>query len=260
MTGTVYSKIVIEPGTYQESGNANVVRPALTGLRITSTGPAANTVINASNNANGIRIEASGASVTGLTVKNASLEGILAEPPRSSWPSGPSAAPANISHVTIAGNVVTGNDRAYNPKLPPTAACPRSLTDADDCGEGIHLLGVSSSTVAGNDVSHNVGGILASDGGFSIAVGPAAHNLIAGNHISDNRYDCGVTLPGHDPFAVATSGPDAGKPQPDVAGVYDNEVIGNDSTGNGGAGMLDAAPYPGDRRIRQYLRRQHGER
>ena len=33
----------------------------------------------------------------------------------------------------------------------------------------------------GNNVSHNVGGILLSDGGFGISVGPAAHNLIAFN-------------------------------------------------------------------------------
>jgi hypothetical protein len=237
--------IVIDPGTYRESANANVVTPNLTGLRITSTGRAASTVIDATGNANGIRIEASDVSVTGLTVENAKLEGILAEPPQSSWPKEPTSAPANISHVTIAGNVVTGNDRAYDPSLPPTSACPSSLTDADDCGEGIHLLGVSWSKVIGNQVSHNVGGILVSDGGFGIAVGPAAHNLIAYNHSFDNPYDCGITLPGHDSFAVATTGKDAGKPQPGVAGVYDNLVVGNDTTGNGGAGLLDAAPYPG---------------
>ena len=41
------------------------------------------------------------------------------------------------------------------------------------------------------------------------------------------------------------SGPNTGQPQPHVAGVYDNQVIGNVSTGNGGAGLLDATPYPG---------------
>ena len=78
--------IVIGPGTYPESDHANVVSPGLTGLRIRSTGPAARTVIDATGDANGILIEASGVSVTGLTVENASLEGILAEPPLSSWP------------------------------------------------------------------------------------------------------------------------------------------------------------------------------
>ena len=237
--------IIIAPGTYPESGSANVVKPGLKGLSIRSIGSAARTVIDATGNANGILIEASGVSVTGLTVKNANLEGILAEPPLSSWPKGPTSAPANISHVTITGNVVVHNDRAYDTSLPPDSACPSSLTDADDCGEGLHLLGVSWSKVIGNNVSHNVGGILVSDGGFGISVGPAAHNLIAFNHSSDNLFDCGITLPGHDPRAVATSGPDAGRPQPHLAGVYDNQVIGNISTGNGAAGLLDAAPYPG---------------
>lgn len=237
--------IVIGPGTYPESGNANVVNPGLSGLSIRSIRSAARTVIDATGNANGILIEASGVSVTGLTVENADLEGILAEPPLSSWPKGPASAPANISHVTITGNVVVHNDRAFNTSLPPDSACPSSLTDADDCGEGLHLLGVSWSKVIGNNVSHNVGGILVSDGGFGISVGPAAHNLIAFNHSSDNLFDCGITLPGHDPRAVATSGLNAGRPQPNLAGVYDNRVIGNISTGNGAAGLLDAAPYPG---------------
>lgn len=236
--------IVVFPGIYRESGNANVVKPRLTGLTIRSI-RSARTVIDATGNANGVRIEASGVSVTGLTVKNANLEGILAEPPLSSWPKGPTSAPANISHVTIAGNVVVHNDRAYNTSLPPDAACPSSLTDADDCGEAIHLLGVSWSKVIGNNVSHNVGGILVSDGGFGISVGPAAHNLIAFNHSTDNAFDCGVTLPGHDPRAVATTGPNAGKPQPNLAGVYDNLVLRNVSTRNGAAGLLDATPYPG---------------
>lgn len=237
--------ILIRPGTYPESGNANVVGPNLTGLRIRSTGSAARTVIDATGNANGILVQASGVSVAGLTVKNANLEGILAEPPLSTWPKGATAAPANISHLTIAGNVVVNNDRAYDFASPGDAACPSSLTDADDCGEGLHLLGVSWSKVTGNVVAHNVGGILVSDGGFGISVGPAAHNLVAYNRVSDNAFDCGITLPGHDARAVARTGPTAGQPQPSLAGVYDNQVVHNVSNGNGGAGLLDATPYPG---------------
>jgi hypothetical protein len=236
--------IVIFPGIYRESNNANVVKPRLTGLTIRSVSSAP-TVINATGNANGILIQASGVSVRGLTVKNANLEGILAEPPLSSWPKKPTSPPANISNVTIAGNVVVHNDKAYEINGPPMAECPSSLTDADDCGEGIHLLGVSWSKVIGNSVSHNVGGILMSDGGFGISVGPAAHNLIAFNHSFGNAFDCGITLPGHDPRAVATTGPNAGQPQPNLAGVYDNVVVHNVSNHNGAAGLLDAAPYPG---------------
>jgi hypothetical protein len=237
--------IIIFPGTYHESRNANVVTPRLKGLTIKSTKRADRTVIDASGNANGLLIEASGVSVIGLTVKNANLEGILAEPPQSSWPKKPTSAPANISHLTIARNVVVHNDRAYNTHLPPDAACPSSLTDADDCGEGLHLMGVSWSKVTGNNVNHNVGGILLSDGGFGISVGPAAHNLISRNQSTDNAFDCGITLPGHDPRAVATTGKNAGKPQPNLAGVYANTVVNNVASRNGAAGLLDAVPYPG---------------
>ena len=237
--------IVIRPGTYRESGNANVVPPRLKGLTIRSTGSAASTVINAKGNANGILIWASGVSVRGLTVKNAKLEGILAEPPPSTWPKAPTSPPVGISHVTIAGNVAVHNDKAYNTSLPPMAACPSSVTDADDCGEAIHFIAVSWSKVIGNRVANNVGGILVSDGGFGISVGPAAHNVIAFNRSIDNKFDCGITLPGHDPRAVATSGPNAGQPQPHLAGVFDNVIVGNVSNGNGAAGLLDATPYPG---------------
>jgi hypothetical protein len=240
-----YNTIVIFPGTYRESRNANVVTPSLKGLTITSSKSAAWTVIDATGNANGLLIEASGVSVSGLTVENANLEGILAEPPLSSWPKTATAAAANISHVTIARNVVVSNDKAYDTSLPPESACPSSLTDADDCGEAIHFLGVSWSTVTGNNVFDNVGGILVTDGGFGISVGPAAHNLISRNRSTDNAFDCGITLPGHDPRAVAMTGKNAGKPQPNLAGVYDNTVINNVASRNGAAGLLDATPYPG---------------
>jgi hypothetical protein len=243
--------IVIQPGTYAESGDDNVVPPTLTDLTITSDGSPNSTVIDAAGNNTGLLVEASGVTVRGLTVENANLEGILAEPPMSTWPTTSDPTPANITNLTITANTVIHNDQAYNTSLPPTAACPASPTDPDDCGEGIHLLGVSWSRVTGNDINHNVGGILVSDGGLGgpsglgIPVGPAAHNLIAGNISMDNTFDCGITLPGHDPLAVATTGADAGQPQPDIAGVYDNTIIGNVSTGNGGAGLLDAAPTPG---------------
>lgn len=215
-------------------------------------GAAGNTIIDATGSANGIVVEANRASVRGLTFENANLEGILVEPPPSTWPTSPTAPAANVWRVTIAYNVVTGNDKSYNST---THACPTSLTDFDDCGEGLHLLGASSSRVVGNDVSNNVGGVLVSDGGLppsftgptteATPVGPAAHNVIAYNVAMNNLYDCGFTLPGHDPYAVATTGPSAGMPQPKVAGVYDNLVKDNVSVGNGGAGFLDATPYPG---------------
>ena len=99
----------------------------------------------------------------------------------------------------------------------------------------------------------NVGGILVSDGALppsktttaGTPVGPATHNLIAYNVSADNTFDCGITLPSHDSLAVATSGPEAGRPQPKVADVFDNVISGNVVIGNGGADLLDAAPFPG---------------
>ena len=213
--------IVIRPGTYRESGNANVVPPRLKGLTIRSTGSAASTVINAKGNANGILIWASGVSVRGLTVKNANLEGILAEPRPSSWPKTPTSPPVGISHVTIAGNVAVHNDKAYNTSLPPMAACPSSVTDADDCGEAIHFIAVSWSKVIGNRVANNVGGILVSDGGFGISVGPAAHNVIVGN-VSNGNGAAGLL--------DATPYPGTGS--------YNNVFIGNSASGNGNSGFV----------------------
>ena len=250
------SRVLVGPGTYLESANpgggANVITPRLSGVTLTSNrawgASAANTVIDAAGEPNGVLDQANKSTVSGFTVEHAQLEGILVEPSPSSWPASPTASPANLSKVTIEDNVVERNDQAYDTTAPnPFAACPSSPTDSDDCGEGIHLLATTYSRVVGNKVANNVGGILLSDGGLPTAtggptsVGPAAHNLIAFNRSTDNAFDCGITLPSHDPRAVAPTG----QPQPAVAGVYDNLVVSNVSKRNGGAGLLDATPYPG---------------
>jgi hypothetical protein len=249
------SRVLVGPGTYPESANpgggANVITPGLSGVTLASNAAwgasAGNTVIDAAGEPNGIVDQANKTTVSGFTVQHAQLEGILVEPPPSSWPTSPAASPANVSKVTIEDNVVVHNDRAYDSSLPPFSACPTSPTDSDDCGEGIHLLAATYSHVVGNQVANNVGGILLSDGGLPTAtggptsVGPAAHNLIAFNASTDNAFDCGITLPSHDPRAVAATG----KPQRALAGVYDNLVLSNVSKHNGGAGLLDATPYPG---------------
>ena len=197
--------IVIGPGIYPESGSANVVKPGLTGLRIRSAGGRPH---GHRRHRQRQRHPHPGKRGVGHRAHREARQprGHPGRAPLSSWPQGPTSAPANISHLTIAGNAVVHNDRALQQEPPAQRACPSSLTDGDDCGEGIHLLGVSWSKVFRNLVSDNVGGILLSDGGFGISVGPAAHNVIAYNRSPDNAFDCGVTLPGHDPFAVATSG------------------------------------------------------
>ena len=58
--------------------------------------------------------------------------------------------------------------------------------------------------------------------------------------VTNNQSDCGITVPGHNPDALDANG----KPQPSVAGVYRNAIIGNIITNNGhlgeGAGVLFA--------------------
>jgi hypothetical protein len=246
------ARVLVGPGTYTESANpggqASLIGPGLTGLTLSGR----RAVIDATGEPNGIVDQANHTTISGFTVLNAQLEGILVEPAPSLWPSTPTAGAANLFGVTVEHNAVQHNDQAYDTTASnPFAACLSSPTDSDDCGEGIHLLATTYSRVIGNRVADNVGGILLSDGGLPTAtggptsIGPAAHNLIALNTSTGNAFDCGITLPSHDPRAVATAGADAGTPQPRLAGVYDNLVVGNVSKDNGGAGLLDATPYPG---------------
>jgi parallel beta-helix repeat protein len=117
---------------------------------------------------------------------------------------------------------------------------PFETNEDDDCGEGIHLMGVDNSTIAKNDVENNSGGILISD-----ETGPSFHNLITGNYVANNPYDCGITLASHGPA------PSTGAALP--FGVFNNTISQNTSTGNGllvpgaGAGIGIFAPFPGTR-------------
>ena len=68
---------------------------------------------------------------------------------------------------------------------------------------------------------------------------------MAGNVVTGNSTDCGITVPGHNPAALNAKG----QPQPSVAGVYDNVIRGNTVTNNGlkgeGAGVLFANAMAG---------------
>lgn len=180
-----------------------------------------NTIIDATGKANGINIDGHGnpglsdVVVAGFTVENANFPGILV---------------TNASSVTISGNEVTNNDKAL---VVSSAAdtCPglpsyfQSGEDMD-CGEGIMFSGVDHSTLAGNTVSGNSGGMLITDD-----TGATHDNLITGNTVQRNsQFDCGITLPSH-------SG----------AGVYHNTVSANESSFNGGPGVGIFAPGPGSK-------------
>ncbi len=161
-------------------------------------------------------------------MKGAIGEGILATG---------SLAGRSISDVRIEGNRVVGNNTGGIPPRPnsPYPQCSEFGQIPGDCGEGIHLMGVYDSKVAGNYVSGNEGGVLLTD-----EFGPTHDNLVEYNYITKNPFDCGVTVPGHNPNALDSSG----NRQPDVAGVYDNVMRHNRITDNGlqgeGAGVLFA--------------------
>ena len=143
----------------------------------------------------------------------------------------------NASDVTISGNhVLKNNLNLIISSDTCTGIPPFETSEGDDCGEGIHFLGVDHSIIANNLVEKNAGGILLSDD-----TGATHDNLVLGNTVQNNPYDCGITLASHTFFAP---GP------PTAAGVYHNTVSGNVSEHNGyqvpgaGAGVGLFAPAP----------------
>jgi hypothetical protein len=105
----------------------------------------------------------------------------------------------------------------------------------------LHLVAVTDSTVEGNYVAHNAGGILLTD-----EFGPTSGNVVRFNESMYNETDCGITLAGH----AAAVNPETGLPT-GKAGVFDNLIADNVSDDNGvlgqGAGILmgGGAPYAG---------------
>jgi len=207
--------IQVGAGTYKEV--VTITMP----LSLIGAG-SSSTIIDATGLANGIvvissgALNVSGAVISGFTVQNANFQGILLQ---------------NVSNVTVWNNQVLNNDKSLNIVA---GACPGIATifaqnEADDCGEGIHLTGVDHSVISNNVVQNNAGGILITDD-----TGPTHDNVISGNLVSNNPYDCGITLAAHG-----------------TTGVYHNTISGNQSLNNGlklpgaGAGVGLFAPGPG---------------
>jgi parallel beta-helix repeat protein len=165
-----------------------------------------------------------GVVVQGFEVQNAKYEGIVV---------------VNASGITLIDNHVHNNDQALNVSA---GTCPGINTTVEtneqaDCGEGIHLIGASSSTVMRNLVEDNSGGILISD-----EVAPSNGNQIVGNTVRNNGYACGITMASHhSPYF----NPDF---EGDNFGVSGNSVSFNESYNNGtikpnsGAGVGIFAP------------------
>jgi Right handed beta helix region len=166
---------------------------------------------------------ADGALVKGFVAEHATFEGILA---------------MKTARVTIENNTVRNNNLGVKAAKPTGECAPVGLIPGD-CGEGLHLMSVTHSVVSGNAVTANLGGILLTD-----ELGPTAHNLISKNRVTNNQFDCGITVAGHNPNAFA-----AGKPQPSKGGIYGNTISANVANGNGtkgeGGGILLAGAAPG---------------
>jgi parallel beta-helix repeat protein len=121
--------------------------------------------------------------VSGFKVQNANFEGILV---------------TNASGVTISGNQVLKNNVNLDVNAGVCTGIPPFETNEDfDCGEGIHLSGVDHSIVADNVIENNSGGILLSDD-----TGATHDNLIMGNTVRNNPFDCGITLASHTLFGA----------------------------------------------------------
>jgi Right handed beta helix region len=191
--------------------------------------------IDATNLANGIFVNGIAAApmagvanvlISGFRIRNANFEGILV---------------VNGSNVTIANNDVKDNNRSLDIAGGMCPGIPAFETnEGDDCGEGIHLMGVDHSSVVRNDIHSNSGGILISD-----ETGPSQDNLISENHVHDNPFDCGITMASHGPATSVI-------PTATVSyGVMRNTVARNISEHNGtqvpgaGAGVGMFAPFPG---------------
>ncbi len=199
--------ILVASGTYAEAVNITK-RVSLIGTDAT---------IDATGENNGVVVSgpaAAGTTLRGFTVMNALLEGVLAE---------------STSDLTIRDNRVVHNDRLWDP-----TNVPEPCQSSDDCGEGLHLNSVTHSTVSDNVVQFNVGGILLTDE----LGGPTSGITIRNNLVLDNEKDCGITLASHY-FSLAGPAP------PELGGVYDNVIVGNDSERNGAAGIGVFAGPPG---------------
>jgi len=211
-------RIVVRRGTYAEMVTVPVTLHLVGRHRPT---------IDASGKQNGVVIAgaaASGSSLRGFRIENATQEGVVAM--QTSW-------------VKIVGNVVVHNDQGMF-STSPTGECAPMGEIPGDCGEGVHLMTVAHSTVSRNAITANSGGILVTD-----EFGPTHANVISWNHVWRNAFDCGITVPGHNPNAVSSTG----VPQPAMAGVYGNWIVHNVVNQNGlkgeGAGILFAGAGPG---------------
>jgi hypothetical protein len=220
--------ILVGPGIYKEQVTITqtvslIALSELTPPTIDATGLSNGIFVNGMPTAPDAGL--SGVVIKGFRIHNANFEGILV---------------ANGNDTTIVDNHVFDNDKALEVG---TGHCPGlpafETNEGDDCGEGIHLIGARRSTLLRNESDHNSGGILISD-----ETGPSFSNLISGNFVHENPWDCGITMASHPRSPTVPSGNGSS------FGIFRNTVENNESADNGlglpgagaGVGIFAAAP------------------
>ncbi|HTN81341.1 MAG TPA: hypothetical protein VMK16_16850 [Acidimicrobiales bacterium] len=210
--------IIVCPGVYHEDVIVNKALH-LIGHDVT---------IDASGLENAMQIVASNVAVNGFTFVNANGEGLLAgvdsEADFHLLPQ-----PPVLTNITVFYVAAIDNNRGFNGTENGNCKYP------GDCGGGIHFNGVQNSSIQLAYVIRNADGILLTDD-----YAPTAHNLIERNAVNDNTKECGIVLAGHNPGAVSTVTHADGTMSvtgrnPDVGGVYDNEIRFNITVRNGTA-------------------------
>jgi parallel beta-helix repeat protein len=167
------------------------------------------TTVDATGKPHGLEVlGVSNVNVKGFTFENANFGGVL----------------LHGSRIQFDHNRVRNNDKGLvlTPNGPTCPGIP-FLLDSFDCGEGITIVGLSDSVLADNTVEGNLGGILVSD-----ELDPTHDNTIRHNTVRNNRDDCAITMASHGPHNQ----------------VFNNLVVDNVATGNGGAGVGLFAPIP----------------
>jgi parallel beta-helix repeat protein len=207
--------LVVCPGTYAED--------VLVTKSIRLEGRHA--TIDATGLENAIQVVASDVSVRGFTLENANGEGLLVgvDTTADATLLPPSVV---ISDVSIDHVAAINDNKGFDGTENGNCKYP------GDCGGGIHLNVTTRSSVRDSTVFGNSDGILITDD-----YGPASHNVIEGNRVTDNQTECGIVLPSHNPGAVsfdpntyAVTGRN-----PTVGGVFDNVVRNNVTLRNGTA-------------------------
>ena len=218
--------VLVGPGTYAEQVTIT--------QQISIVAPTAGAIINATGKDHGIFINGIASTpnpgvhnviISGLEVENANYEGILV---------------ASATNISLIGNHVHNNDKKLTSPTCPGSA-PYETDEGQDCGEGIHFMGVDHSNITRNLVENNSGGILMTD-----ETGATFENTVSDNTVRDNGYACGITMASHP--AANASGALTGVPD---YGLWRNTISGNTSYNNGtlipgtGAGIGIFAPGPG---------------